>query len=128
MGYLVIEVTGTKDDEHLEIVSLHVVEHLIFQDHLFLHTFGQVVIDEFGGDALNRFFAGRVDLRQYHLVELAQGIGEILVEVAGAGIEVWLEDRCNMLVLIEFTNALGTLIYLFRVVGIVAEEDQTCRS
>jgi hypothetical protein len=39
---------------------------------------------------------------------VAQRIGEFLVEVAGTGVEVRLEDGCNLAVFVELLEALGT--------------------
>ena len=97
MGDEVVEVAGTENDEHLELVRLDVVEHLVFLNHLFLHTFLEVVVDELRGDALDGQFTGRIDLREDDLIQLTQRLSEILVEVAGTGVEVRLEDGGDML-------------------------------
>ena len=86
-----------------------------------LHAGLQLVVDEFGGDPLDRFLACGVDVAEHHLVEQAQAIGEIFVEVAGAGVEVGLEHGRHLAVLVEFAYALRTLVDLHGVVGIVAQ-------
>ena len=85
MGDEVVEVAGTEDDEHLELVRLDVVEHLILLDHLFLHTLLEVVVDELRGDALDGQLTGRIDFREDDLIQLTKCLSEILVEVAGIG-------------------------------------------
>ena len=119
MGDEVVEVAGTENDKHLELVRLDVVEHLVFLNHLFLHTFLEVVVDELRGDALDGQLTGRIDFREDDLIQLTQCLSEILVEVAGTGVEVRLEDGGDVLILIQFTDALRTLVDLLRVVGIV---------
>ena len=64
-----------------------------------------------------------VDLCEYHLVELAERIGEVAVEVACASVEVGLEYGCDMAALVEFAYALCALVYLLGVVCVVGEQD-----
>ena len=69
-------------------------------------------------------FAGRVDLRQDDFVEQTQRLRKLTVEIASTGVEVGLEDGRDMTVLIQLANATCTLVNLFRMVGVVAEEDK----
>ena len=86
MGDEIVEVAGTENDEHLELVRLDVVEHLVFLNHLFLDTLFQVVVDELRSNTLNGQFTGGIDLREDDLIQLTQRLSEILVEVAGTGV------------------------------------------
>ena len=124
-GNLVVQVTGTQYDEHVEGMVLDELQHISLADNLLLDAWAEVVIDQLGGDTLDRLFASRVNLGEDDLVKQAQRIGKVLVEVAGTGVKMRLEDSRNLTVLIQLTDALGTLLDLLGMVGIVAEEDQT---
>ena len=82
LRYKVIQVAGTKHDEYIEGAALDKTEHIVLTDELFLNARTQTVVDDLRGYPLYRLFAGRVYLGQYYLVEQAQGIGEVTVEVS----------------------------------------------
>ena len=88
-------------------------------NHALLYAWFQVVVDELGGNSWDRLLASRIDIAEYHFVKKTQTIGKVLVEVTGAGIEVWLEDSRNLAIFVKLTNTLGTLVNLLWVMSVV---------
>ena len=85
MWHVVVEVACAEYDEHVEVALLNEVEHVVLAYDALLDAWSEVVVDELRCDAFDRLLACGVDLCEYHLVELAERIGEVAVE-GGAGI------------------------------------------
>lgn len=123
LGDKIVEIASTQDDEHLEIMGLDIVEHLIFADDLFDNALLEIVVDKLRCNPFDRQFTGWIDLCQHHFIKLTQRLSEFTIEIARTSIEVWLEDGSNALVLVKLTDALCALVDFLGMVGIVAEEN-----
>lgn len=121
----VIEVSGTKDFEDIEVAASDIVEHVILLYHRLLHSRLDVVEDKFAGHPWYRLLTCRIDICQDHLIEVAQRRGEVLVEVTGTGIEMWLEHNRNLPVRINLAKALRAHENFLRMMAVVGEEHVT---
>ena len=88
-----------------------------------LHVGAQFVEDNLTGHAGDGLFAGRIDFCQDHLVEQRKTVGKILVEIAGAGIEVGLENGGEFASVKHFAQREHALADFRWMVGVVAQED-----
>ena len=79
---------SSEHDEHIEILVFNDLRHVGLLADAALHVGAQFVEDNLTGHAGDGLFAGRIDFCQDHLVEQRKTIGKILVEIAGAGVEV----------------------------------------
>ena len=125
LGYLwhvVVEVACSQGDEHVEIAAFHQIEHVVLLYLALLYAWLQVVVDEIGGHSRDGQLACGIDLCEDHLVEMAERIGEVFVEIACASVQVGLEDDRDLSVRIDLLETLGALQDLFRVVRIVGEK------
>ena len=91
-------------------------------NHALLYAWFQVVVDELGGNSWDRLLASRIDIAEDDFIEETQAVGKVLVEVTGAGVEVRLEDGCNLAIFVKLTNTLCTLVNLFWVMSVVGKE------
>ena len=89
----------------------------------FGHPGAQVVVDEAACDAFDGLFACRIDVEEDHVVEQRETVGEFVIEVAGAGVEVRLEDACQPPPVEHLTQGEDALADFFRMMGVVAQQD-----
>lgn len=68
----VVEVSGTKDFEDIEVAVSDIVKHVILLYHRLLHSRFDIVEDKFAGHSRYRLLACRIDICQNHLIEVAQ--------------------------------------------------------
>ena len=100
MRNIVVQVAGSQDDEYVEVSVLHQVEYVFLVYHALLYAWFQVVVDELGGYTWDRLLTGWIDVAEDDFIEKTQAVGKVLVEVTGAGIEVWLEDGSNLAIFV----------------------------
>lgn len=81
-----------------------------------------MVVNQFAGDAGDGLLACRIDIYQDDFVQQGKAVGEIFVEITGTCVEVRLENSRQLLVPIEGTHGEYALLYLGRMVRIVAQE------
>ena len=95
MSYLiciVFNITSTECHQHIEPALTHDVAYFVLGAELLLDARTQIVVDKTTGHAWDGLLACRVDIHNSHIIEQRQRIGEIAVEIAGAGIEMGLQD------------------------------------
>jgi len=92
-----------------------VVQQLMFEQHL--------TTEYFTGDARNRLLTCRIDRQEEEFVALVEDTAKIVGEVAGAGVEVGLEDDDEVAVGIEATDRLDRGLEFGGVMGIVVDID-----
>ena len=114
MRNIVVQVASSQNDKYVEVSVLHQVEYVFLVYHAFLYAWLQVVVDELGGYTRDRLLARWIDIAEDDFIEKTQAVGKVLVEVTGAGIEVWLEDGSNLAIFVQLTDALRTLVNLDR--------------
>ena len=123
MRHLVVKVSGTEHNENIKVATADELQYVVLADDLLFYAFAQIVVDEFRGDSFYRFFARWVYFRENDLVELAQAVGKVTVEIACASVEVRLEDGCDLPVSVKLADASSALVDFLRVVSVVGEED-----
>ena len=119
-GHKIFDVASTQRDQHIKSAFLHHIKNLFLMDEILLNAWTKTVVDELARHSRNRFFACRIDVAEEHFIEQRECIGKVLIEVTSTGIEMWLENRCYLLVGIEFTNGLHTLLYFLWMMAIIA--------
>ena len=82
-----------------------------------------MVVNQFAGDTGDGLLACRIDIYQDDFVQQGKAVGEILVEIAGTCVEVRLENSRQLLVTVEGAHGEYALLYLGRMVCIVAQEN-----
>ena len=82
-----------------------------------------MVVNQFAGDAGDGLLACRIDIYQDDFVQQGKAVGEIFVEITGTCVEVRLENSRLIVWLIEGTHGEYALLYLGRMVRIVAQEN-----
>ena len=122
MRNIVVQVASSQNDKYVEVSALHQVEYVFLVYHALLYAWLQVVVDELGGYTRDRLLARWIDIAEDDFVEKTQAVGKVLVEVTGAGVEMWLEDSGNLAVFVQLTDALRTLVNLFWVMSVVGKE------
>lgn len=88
LRHIVVQVACAQGDEHVEIAVFHQAEHVILLDQALLYAGLEIVVDEVGGHSGNGLFPCRVNLCEYNLIEMAQRIGKVLVEIVGTTVQV----------------------------------------
>ena len=122
LGHEPVDVAGPDGEQHLLRVGGEVGNQLVFgQDSLV--GVGDEREQMLGGDAGNRLLAGRVDGQQDDLVELGEYLGEGLLKVAGAAVEVWLEDARDGFAWVYFAHGGDEGVHLLGVVRVVVDEN-----
>lgn len=123
LWHIIVEVAGAEHHEHLEIIVFDEREDILLVYHLLLHAFLQVVVDKLRRNAGDRLLACGIYVAEHNLVEHAQAVGKVLVEVARAGVEMGLEDYGYLLVPVKLAYAPCALVDFLWMVCVVAEED-----
>ena len=100
MWYVIVEVAGSKHYQYVKVMTLDEIQHVVLTDDLLLDARTQMVVDKLRCNAFDRLFTGRIDFCENDFVQQTQRISEFFVEVTGTGIEMRLEDGCNLTVLI----------------------------
>ena len=78
-----------------------------------------------GGNAEDRLLPGGVDGKHNDFVERLEDTGEIVGEVAGASVEMGLEDAHDTLAWIEETDGLDGPFNFLRMVSVVVDVDES---
>lgn len=91
--------------------------------HCLLHPRLDVVEDEFACHTRNRLFACRIDIGEHNLIEIAESGCEVLIEIAGASVEVRLKHNRNLTIRINLAQTLGTHEDLLGVMTVVGKEN-----
>lgn len=122
-GDKAVDVAGTEGEDDIGAEGRNKLEGLVGGAEILGH--GVHLAKHHGrGDAENGFLAGGINGEHDDLVEGLEDSGEIVGEVAGAGVEVRLEDAYDTLAGIEKTDGFkGTLDFL-RMVGIVVDVNE----
>ena len=120
---LVVQVAGAEHHEHVVVAAAHDVAHLVLGAERARHVGAQRVVYQPAADALDGLLAGGIDVGQDDLVQQRQGVGKLRVEVAGAGVEVGLEDGRQAAAVKHLAQRKDALANLLGVMGIVAQED-----
>ena len=92
-----------------------------------LHVRTEAVEDDLRSHTRYRGFSCRIDVEQNHLIEQGEGVSKFVIEIAGAGVEVGLENGGDFATIEHFTEREDALSDFGRVVCIVAEEDTFVR-
>ena len=58
LRHIVVKVAGSEDDKYLEVVALYIRQHVFLVYHRFLHSGGEVVVNQLRRHARDRLFAG----------------------------------------------------------------------
>lgn len=69
LWHVVLYVSGSEGDEHIETATAHGIEDVFLVDEVALDAWAQVVIDELTGNAWYWQFARWIDITEIHCVK-----------------------------------------------------------